>query len=525
MKGKPVLGLDLGSCTFKLVLLEWRESRPLVTQMRFLELPPGCDEAARQAALKQLLQGIFPAEFAQVVSVVDDPFACLCHVLVPPMPAGELLGAVRSELQQHLAVPPEEAMVDYQPSGEVEVSGVKKQKLLAAALPKAAIQKHLNLLSEAGVRPTQLFLKAVAVARWVQQKSPRKDGPVGLLYLGGSSSEFIVVEGGQPLFTRKVPVSGVDFTKGMTGTLMTEQGQTRLTESEAETIKRSLGIPQDPLSETGAKGISGTQLCALLRGNLERLTAEVERSLVFYGESTGGPAVSELILVGGGAHLKGLSDRLQEHLKIQVQVPDPLEGFQQTPAALQGPASATPLSFVPVLGAALTEGLGINLLPAEIKQAHQMRIQRAALTGVLTATVVGALLIRIGMGVYERTLRTQITAFSLERAAVASELVQARIAFVTQEKQRSQPRWEDLFKELTHVLPREIYLTGLTLSGNEVTLRGQVREQGRPSDQVLADFLRALEEERFFTQVRLISSRQLEGPAKESEFEIRCSLM
>ena len=91
MKTSDVLGLDLGSSTFKLVLVETRDSKPVVTQMRFLELPSVWDEAARQGALKQILQGITLPESAQVVSVVDDPFACVRPVVIPLMPAGELL--------------------------------------------------------------------------------------------------------------------------------------------------------------------------------------------------------------------------------------------------------------------------------------------------------------------------------------------------------------------------------------------------------------------------------------------------
>jgi len=234
-------------------------------------------------------------------------------------------------------------------------------------------------------------------------------------------------------------------------------------------------------------------------------------------------ALSELILVGGGAHLKGLADQLQGRLKIQVSVPDPLAGISQEPMALQGSAGAMPLSFVPALGAVLSAGRGINLLPTEVKQALQRQIQRAALTGVLTAVVVGALLLRIGMGVYEKTLATQIAAFELERTAMAAEMTQAQAALAAQERQRAEPRWEELFKNLSQILPRELYLTGLAVGEKRVALRGHARQFGRPSDQLLAEFLKVLEEGPF-TQVHLTSTRQLEGPTAEAEFEIQCFL-
>ena len=523
MRNKRVLGLDLGRSAFKLALVEWKEGIPHVTQMRFLELPVTSDETARQAALRQLLEGISLTGTMQTVSVVDDPFACVNRLMVPPMPAGELAGAVRWELQRSLAVPPEEAAVDYEILGEVESGGTRKLKLLAAALPGRTIQEHLAFLSAGGIKPTQLLPKASAIATWGPKADYLKEGSVALLVLWASSSEFIIVQEGRPLFTRKIPVSGIDFTKGMTGTLVTGQGQTALTESEAETIKRSVGIPQSGAPEIGMKGISGIQLLALLRGNLERLAAEVERSIVFYGESTSGTEIPEMILIGGGAHLKGLSEWLQERLRIRVSVPNPLKGFQQEPTALQGSASSVPLSFVPVLGAVVTAGRGINLLPVEMKQAAQTRIQRAALTGMLTATIVGALLLRIGMAVYERTLQVQIEASQLEQATIAPQVVLAKVALMAHEQQLLQPYWEEVFKELSQAVPREIYLMGLTVQEGQVTLRGRVRELGRPTDQILADFQRTLGEG-LFTQLRLNSTRQLEDPLKEAEFEIVCLL-
>ncbi len=523
MKDKRILGLDLGSGALKLVLMEWLGGGPVVTQMRLLEFPPASDGKIRAAALKQLLQGIPLGGTAQIVSVVDDPFACVHPVAVPPMPAGELAGAARWELQRHLAVPLEEAMVDYELAGEIESAGTRKLKLLAVGLPREAVQRHLSFLSEAGIKPTQLFPKACAIAAWTRRTAPAEKGPVALLVIGADSSEFIVAQEGQPLFTRKIPVSGNDFTKGMTGTLVTGQGQTALTETEAETIKRSVGIPQGPSAESGAKGISETQLLALLRGNLDRLAAEVERSIVFCGESLGGVNIQELILIGGGAHLNGLAGWLKERLKIRVSVPDPLKEFRKEPLALQGPAGAMPLSFVPALGAVSNAGKGINLLPAEMKRAIQTRLQRAALTGVLTAVIVGASFVRIGLGIYEKTLQGQMAAFRLEQSALAPQLAKARAAAVIQGEQNRQPLWEDLFKELSQVVPREITLTGLTIQGAEAALRGRVRESDRPADQILADFQRILGEG-LFTQVRLASSRQMEEPVKEAEFEIRCLL-
>ena len=124
MKTKRVLGLDLGSTAFKMVLLEAQDSRMILIQARMLEIPAQSEEEVRQAALKSLLEGVDLPHLTQVASVVDDPFACVHVVSVPPMPESEQADAVKWELQRFLAVPPEEVAVEIKLLGEEEVDWI-----------------------------------------------------------------------------------------------------------------------------------------------------------------------------------------------------------------------------------------------------------------------------------------------------------------------------------------------------------------------------------------------------------------
>ena len=520
MKPKRRVGLDLGTHAFKLVRVELQGGEPLVTHCRVHELPGTVDPAVRVQALKQLLEGIPLDRFTQVVSVLDDPFLLLRQVVVPPMPVKELADAVRWELQPYLAIPPETATVDVQPLAEAPGATPKKWKVLAVAAPTSTVKEHLDFLGQAGIKPAQLVPKAMAIAVWLRQVRPESTEPIALLDLGGTSSEFLVVQQNQPLFVRKIPVAGGDITKGMTAVLMTSQGQIGLTEQEAESLKRQVGIPSTGSTEVGPKGISGTQLLSLIRGSLERLAVEVERSLTFYGESTQGKGVTELILLGGGAHLKGLSDWLKERLGLQVTVAPFQEKIQQ-------------LSLLPALGASLTAGTGFNLLPSSIREAGRLQIQRAAWVSAGMATVLGMILLRIGLGLYERNLVNQAAALRMERIALGTELSLAQVAMAASERLRSEPYWEELFKELSRSVPPEIYLTELSINERQVVVRGRIRHGGPAPDQILAGWMRTLREG-LFAQVTLGSSRQIptgggsasggEGSAQESEFEVSCRI-
>lgn len=522
MKPKRILALDVGSCALKLAVVLREESRSRVLQVRLSEVPGGCDPAVRAAALRALLEGIPVEQMSEIVSVVDDPFLCLRQVAVPHIPAREIANAVRWELQKYLAVSPEQAAVAYEVLGEFEAKGVRKQKLLAVAIPAATLQQHLDLLSEAGIRPTQLAPKCAALQHWLGGIRPPAQGePVGILEVGGSACELMVAEEGRVVFSRKIPGGGAEITREMTGVLMTEQGQVALTEAEAETIKRSVGIPK--AQTQGMKGISGVQVFSLIRGGLERLAVETERSLAFYAESATGAAVNELILAGGGAHLKGLPEWLGERLGFRVSAPTSLEGFSPAPGALDGAATSVPLGLAPVLGAALGTGRGFNLLPQELQERIRIQVQKAALKAALTAAALAALFAWAGLHLYGASLRRQIEAFRMEHRVAADQLREMRIAVAAHRRLESEPDWEAAFRGLSHQVPREIYLTEWTVERTAVVIRGRVRRLSRTPEEVLGQFLEEMERGPF-TEVALRSSRQMESGPEIAEFEVACRL-
>lgn len=516
MKTKRILGLDLGSCAFKMVVLEARDSRMALIQARLLEIPAQSEPEVRQAALISLLEGVDLSHLSQVASVVDDPFACVRPVLVPPMPEAERANAVKWELQRFLVMPPEEMAVDCKLLGQEESGGVKKQRLLAVALPAVTIRGHLAFLAQAGVRPTHLIPKTEALNAW--RALSAQGVAAAMLEVSGGGCEFIVLEDGEAIFSRKIPGGSAMTTKEMTGLLMTEQGQVSLTEGEAETVKRSVGIPRGGAAGLGMRGISGMQIFSLIRGSLERLAVETERSLAFYTESGGRSSVGDVILVGGGAHLKGLAEWLQGSLGIRVTQPKVFQNILMDPGALQGAAASTELSMAAALGAALGAGKGINLLPLELQESLRVSIQKAALKAVVAGAVLGLALFWIGLRIYQHSLEDQTSALELERGAMVSQAPALRAAAAARERWEEEPDWLEIFRMLTHQVPAEIYLTEWIVEGKEVTLRGRVR-QGRSADEVLVLFTQALERGAMM-DVALRSSRQMEQSPDQAEFEI-----
>ncbi len=524
MRSTQVLGLDLGTHAFKLVRFEAKDGKLALKQAKLVALPAPADPKGHPEVLRSLLGDIPALEFAQVVSVIDDPVSCVREITIPPMPAGEIVNAIQWELQRFMTASPEEVTIDYQPLGEIEVEGAKKQRILAVAIPTEAIQTHLALLGEAGLSPTRLVPKSIAVAQWMDRLDLGQKRSVGVLDLGSCGSEFMVVRNGTPFFTRKIPVGGQEITRSMTGVLMTDQGQVGLSEAQAEELKRRIGIPKPESAQILQEGISEVQLLSLMRGSIERLVTEVERSITFHDELPEAQEIGELVLMGGGAHMKGLAPWLGERLGVRVSVPNPLEELQVSgDDALGQEVTEASCTLIPVLGAVLQKEGGINLLPREIKEAVKIKLQHAALKGMLTAAILMAALCWVGIQTHRQSLQKQITALGVEMRAMAQELPAARAIVAAQARLHREPDWEGLFRELSCAVPSEAYLTELGVQEQRVMLRGRVRKLNRPPEDVSSELMRRLRDG-IFTDVQLRSSRQTERSGEALEFEIECRL-
>ena len=521
MKTQKILALDLGSCAFRLVLLEARDGRQMVTQVKMVDIPPQSDVKVREEALKSLLSGVDLTGLSEVVSVLDDPFACMRHITIPPVPSGELANAIRWQMQPFLAIPLEEAVVEFEPLGSVAGEDGKRVRFLGVAYPQAALREHLAFLERAGIRPTQLLPKEMAVASWLEKQHPAvANGETAVLEIGGSGCEFLVIKQGRPLFTRKIPGGGTSFTRDMTNVLMTSQGQVSLTEGEAETFKRSFGIPTPAESASlDIRGVSGMQIFSLIRGGLEHLATEVERSIAFYAESSGQGKISELYLIGGGSHLKGLAQWLQDRLGIQMTVVLPLNGFPVTPGAVQGAVPSAPLSIVAALGAVFLRGKGMNFLPVEMKEGMRRQVRKAALEGLLTAVVLGAVLVWITLQASRQSIIKQIDVFRWEMQTISPQLAFIKTVMAAHDRLDSEPTWKEVLRRWSRIVPREIYLIQASIQGKSVFMRGRIRNGLREPQEVLAEFMRSLQEESM-DEVRLRSSRMREDLSDAMEFEV-----
>jgi type IV pilus assembly protein PilM len=519
-KKEYVIGLDIGSSSVKVAQFAETEGALRLVKADLKELPHTDDDAAREhetiSAVKYLLRGV-DLKKSTIIASVNCPQTAVKKLTAPYMPRSELRDGVRLQAKNYFPFPIDDALVDYEILGDVVDKGVRKYELIVATCPIKTVDRYLELLKKAGIRPS-IFVSTSAALQKIAELPPDKKGrTVCLVDIGESHTELVVVNGGYLSFSRKVPIAGSDFTKAMTGMLVSDRGKTQLSIDEAEKIKKEVGLPQEGDSRVIDNKITSVQILSMLRSPVEQLAGEIERCFDFYREESGGGNIDSVILFGGGASLGGLIKLLSDSLGVEVKLGDPLEGLKMDKSAA-GEREKTAHRLELAVGAALSGTKGINLLPPEIKEERQMVVKRGTAEAITTAIVIVSILLYIGMRIKVDNLKTRIAVAKKECSSLQPQLKKSEALILAKSVLADEPQWEDVFKELSNIIPESIHIESMRMENNIITMSGVVA--GADDEQALAAFILTLERG-IFSNVKLVSSKDL-ADTPGVAFELKC---
>lgn len=504
-----IIGLDVGSSSIKLAQLVQRENGLALVRLETLERTHPEDPSP----LKELLRRaeIHPAK---VIVAFNGPQTGIRILSTPPMPQKELKEAVRLESKNYFPFPLHESFLEFEKLGETVEGGTKKIQMAVATTTPETVEETLTVLKKAGIRPDSLIPVAYALQKWAKTAGISPGETQCLVDLGDRYTELMIFKEAGLLFSRKIPVAGRDFTQALTGVLVSDRGKTQLSLEEAERVKQEVGIPREGESERVDDKISKGQLLSMLRSPLEQLVSEMDRCFDYFREETGGGKVDSILLLGRGSMLKGLARALSEALGIEVKVGDPLKGLRIESQMMAPDDGFAP--FAVALGAALSLGRGINLLPPEIKGETRQALRRALVQSVVSTVVLLAAFFYIGMKIQRSNYEKRIAVARMEMASLKPELETVQAQSLANQVLAAEPYWDDAFKELSNTVPGAIHLTKLGMANQRLVMKGKISSEEK--ERVLSDFILDLEKG-IFKNVKLVTAKET-ADQSVSEFEI-----
>lgn len=309
-RDEPLFGLDIGHSSLKAVQIERVAGKP-PTVLGY-GISPFAPEAIQNGEIikPQLIADAVHKLFDKnlVGSISSRRVACslpTSHTFsrpmkVPLMEHGQILEAIQLEAEQYIPVPITNLYLDY----EISHQDAQGLELLLVAASKKIIDSYLNTLQSLNLEPLVFEPSIMAASRLLRLVGEAGTEPSILIDIGSVTTDIAIYD--KTLLVASTVNEGGD---SMTGLI--SRGL-HITPVQAEELKNRHGIS---FSDKQQRVIDA------LRPQLETLVREIQKSIRYYSERTAnsGKKITQIVTVGGGALMPGLSHYLSLELRLPTQ--------------------------------------------------------------------------------------------------------------------------------------------------------------------------------------------------------------
>jgi type IV pilus assembly protein PilM len=345
LRNKPIFGLDVGHGSLKVMQIDDPSQSgkightPRITGYGVTEFDSKALDngvIVYPEIIAEALLGLFKNKLIGEITTRRAALAIPTYrsfsrsMQLPKLSNKDLYEAVRLEVEQYIPVPLDHLYLDYAITSE----GKDTNELLAIAVPKEIVDSYLILARMVGL---EVMLVETTMAAGSHLFAHDKFNDITSVIIDfGSLTADISIFNKNMLVTGTVPAGGLVFTNNIKDGL-------GVTLAEAGIIKTRYGL-----------GVSKkqTEIMAALDPTLKQLTKEIQRMIRYHEKHYGTEKpIGQVIMLGGGANMTGLSEYLTNSLRVPVRVHDPWQYLNYS--GLQAPNRADKLMYATVAGLSL----------------------------------------------------------------------------------------------------------------------------------------------------------------------------
>lgn len=338
---KPIFGLDIGFSSIKVMQINTGKKGKYVAGYGVAGFEPGViqnglivnHESLAKAAYELFSKHVIgDITTRRVVMAIPASRTFTRPISLPKLKAKDLDEAVRLEAERYIPVPLDDLYMDHAVVSQTD----KQTEVLAIAAPKKLVDSYVLLARMLGLEIVAIEATISAAGRLFTQ-AEQSDVPTVLVDLGSLSSDITIYD--KDLVVTGTVAGGGDSISELISTSLGVNKQ------ESHVIKTKYGL-----------GVSKKQkeIIEAASPMLDKLVKEVRKIIRYYEERSGTERkISQIVTMGGGANMPGLSDYLTNVLRLPVRMCDPWQhlGFRQ----LQPPNNTEKSIYVTVAGLGLMD--------------------------------------------------------------------------------------------------------------------------------------------------------------------------
>ena len=340
---KPIFGLDIGRSSIKVMQLDHASKVPEIIgygtvdfDVKALEegviVKPESISDAMHDLFKNRLNGEITTRRAAMALPGYRTFTR--SIQLPKLGEAEMHEAVQLEVEQYVPVPLQDLYLDYVTTAETNDS----RSIFVVAVPKKIVDSYLDLATKLGLEPILIEPTVTAGARFFSHDK-HSDMPSIVIDFGSLTATISIYEK-TIIANSTVSAGGLVFTEAIRNTLGVSQ-------EEAGNIKTKFGLDVSKYQK---------KVSEALAPSLDKIVTEIRRMLRYYQDHyPGQEGISQIVTLGGGANMPGLSDYLTNALKVPVRTHEhPWAVFKYDPE-LKLPIEADRLMYATVAGLSLLD--------------------------------------------------------------------------------------------------------------------------------------------------------------------------
>lgn len=339
---KPVFGLDIGHSTIKVMQIAPGDTKKrAVLGYGVTTFDPSCivegvikdPETIAKAVNKMFDDNLVGDITTRRVNVAVPASRTFTRAItLPKLNKKDMTEAVRMEAEQYIPVPVDELYLDY----TLIATHEKEVEILAVAVPKKIVDSYMTLIKLLGLEIVSLETTISAGSRLFLQ-AEQSDVPTVLVDIGSLSADITIYDNAL-VVTGTVPCGGDSFTAAIADIL-------KVSRQEAHIIKTKYGLSISKKQRQISEGLNPV---------IDQMLKEIRRMIRYYEERSGTERkINQVVTMGGGANMPGLSDYMTSQLRLAVRMCDPWQHLDFND--LQPPNTVEKSVYITVAGLALID--------------------------------------------------------------------------------------------------------------------------------------------------------------------------
>ncbi len=316
------IGLDIGHSTLKMVQVAVCEDRLRLLAARRLpvdsevawDTPEG--RHALALAIRQLLSG---GDFRgrKVTSALPINRFRITSVRLAEAEALQADKALRREATERFGLDPREDSINYLLAGSVRQGDELKNEYILLAADSQTVRNHIALLEEAGLIPAGIDAPPCALFRSFERTMRRQEDQektVIFTDVGHRYTTVVFGRAGEICFIKHIPIGTGHFDDEIASSL-------GIAVADAQLLRLKLQRDESVDAATRRHVIDALNTMA------ERIAGEISLCLRYYTVTFRGKRVERAVMAGGGAYEQVLLDVLRRQLSLEIEIAEPLRGF------------------------------------------------------------------------------------------------------------------------------------------------------------------------------------------------------